>query len=299
MRELLDILSPAFERIYPAPVFYAVLVLIGFFVGVLTGLFGVGGGFLVVPLLNIVAGVPYSIAVGSSLSFIIGTGAAALPDHIRLGNVEPPAILYISMGSVFGAVFGDNLQGFILNFIAGGDKTAFTRMMHVFFIILLLATAWLVYRSPGGDKPGLKPLQKLRLPPRVDCIRSNVVSVSIPGLAGVGFLVGILSGLLGVGGGVLFMPILLLVVGLGTRQAVGTSLGVVLVASAAGAAKKILSDVPKVSLPVTMALLLGSSLGVQLGLRLSRVMQVEGIRKYFSIVVLGAAALIIVDLILM
>ncbi len=297
MSEILSLIAPAFDKPFPDPAFYLLLTAIGFVVGVLTGLFGVGGGFLVVPLLNITAGVPYSIAVGSSLSFIIGTGAAALPGHFRRGNVEPAAVLYMALGSAFGAVCGDVVQDFLAA-AAGSDPAAFTRIMHLFFVALLLTTAWLVYRGPRRKEGAPTLLQKLPLPPRTDLSRSGLAGVSIPGLVVIGYFVGILSGLLGVGGGVLFMPILLILVGLGARQAVGTSLGVVFVSSVAGAAKKIFSAAPKVSLPVTMALLVGSSLGVQLGIRLCGVLRAEGIRKYFSLVIISAVALILADLFL-
>jgi hypothetical protein len=296
MGELLSLLSPSFDKIFPVPVFYGVLVLLGFFIGVLTGLFGVGGGFLVVPLLNILVGIPYDIAVGSSLSFIIGTSTAALPGHLHKGNVEPKAVLYISFGSIFGAVFGDVLQDFIIYTVAEGDKAVFTAVMHWLFVVLLMITAWLVYRGPRRESEDLTLLQRLRIGPRTDFKFSGITDVSIPGLAGIGFFVGMLTGLLGVGGGVLFMPILLLVVGLGTRHAVGTSLGVVLAASVAGAAKKVFSAVPKISLPVTMALLIGSSIGVQIGIKLGDVLHTERIRKYFALVVLAAVLLILVNL---
>jgi len=295
--DIWGLVAPAFERSLPSPIFYPLLVSIGFGVGVLTGLFGVGGGFLVVPLLNIAAGVPYSIAVGSSLSFIIGTGASALPGHFRRGNVEPGAVLYMALGGSLGAVFGDGLQDFLAS-VSGGDEVIFTRIMHIFFVVLLLVTAQLVYRGSERRAGTLSPLQRLPLPPRTNLTRSNLARVSIPGLAGIGFFVGTLSGLMGVGGGVLFMPILLLLVGLETRHAVGTSLGVVFVSSMTGAATKIFAAAPKISLPVTMTLLLGSSLGVPLGLRIFGILRTEGIRKYFALVILAAVALILWDLFL-
>jgi uncharacterized membrane protein YfcA len=296
MGELLALVAPPFDAAFSGIALYTLLLSLGFFVGILTGLFGVGGGFLVVPLLNVLLGIPYSIAVGSSLSFIIGTSSSALPGHLRLGNVEPAAVLYLSIGSGFGAFLGDILQDFLIYSAAGGDAARYTHLMHVIFIVLLLVTAVLVVRSPKKTAGGLLPLQKLPLPPHVDLLKSGILAVSIPGLLVIGLLIGLLTGLLGVGGGVLFMPILLIVVGLSPRRAAGTSLGVVLVASTVGAAKKLFSDIPKISLPVTMALLVGSSIGVQIGIKLSIVLQGDRIRRYFALVILAAVLLVLYDL---
>lgn len=296
MTFFLSLLAPGFETPYSPVVFLGLLALLGFVIGILTGLFGVGGGFLVVPLLNVLLGVPYGIAVGSSLCFILGTSSLALPGHVKKGNVEPLAVLYLSVGSALGALAGDWLQDFLVFFAAGGDKTIFVRLMHGLFIVLLLLTAALLVKNPSKAGAGPKPLQRLPLPPRVNFDRSKLTDVSIPGLIAIGFLVGVLTGLLGIGGGVLFMPLLLLVVGLEPKQAVGTSLGVVMAASLAGAAKKLLSDEPKISLVVIVGLFAGSFLGVKIGVRLCEVLHGGKIRNYFVAVILAALAVIVYDL---
>lgn len=299
---LSTLLSVNFSTPFPLPLFYGFSILLGFSIGILTGLFGVGGGFLVVPLLNVLLGVPYRIAVGSSLFFILGTSLFALPGHIREGNFEPKAVLYLSVGSILGAFFGDLVQDFLVYQVSGGDMGTFEGWMHSLFLALLTVTALLLIRpvntpQPRGSLRHNTPIQKLPIPPYTRLEREGLPNVSIPGLLGIGFFIGILTGLLGVGGGVLFMPVLLLVVGLRPKLAVGTSLGVVLAASLAGLLKKLLDAQPKVSVPLTLMLLVGSVIGVNVGMRIFRRIESAKIRQYFVIVILLAMGIVGWDLV--
>ncbi|MCX7787536.1 MAG: sulfite exporter TauE/SafE family protein [Spirochaetes bacterium] len=286
------------------PMFYGWTVVLGFGIGVLTGLFGVGGGFLIVPLLHVLLGVPYSIAVGSSLLFILGTSALAIPGHYKQGNFEPRAVFYLSLGSVTGSLIGDLLQDLLVLYVAKGNILVFNQWMHSLFIGLLFVTSglllWPAVQSKGGasgtDRVDSSPLQRLSFPPFTYLKRANLPRISIPGLIVLGCLVGLLTGLLGVGGGVLFMPILLLVVGLPPKLSVGTSLGVVFFAALAGTIKKTLSLAPKISLPLTASLLLGSTLGVRMGIRINERIEGARIRQYFVLVIVLALGVLIWDL---
>jgi hypothetical protein len=110
----------------------------------------------------------------------------------------------------------------------------------------------------------------------------------------VGFAVGILTGLLGIGGGVLFMPILLLVVGLTPHQAVGTSLGVVLFSATTGTIGHGMDG--NVNLPVAMSLLVTSTIGIQIGARICHKLKGDRLRKYFALIVIGAILVLLLDL---
>jgi len=210
---------------------------LGWAIGVLTGLFGVGGGFLITPVLIVAFGIDESLAVGSSLSLIIGTGAAGLARHARLGNVEPKSMLVLGGGAVAGAVLGTELHVYLRASLGLAGPVGFPVAMRGLYVVLLVVTGWLVLRGSAERGGRRSLLQRLPLPPRVDLPRASLTGVSLFGMSLVGVFVGVVSGLLGVGGGVLFMPILLLVVGLSAHQAVGTSLGVVLFASVAGTIK--------------------------------------------------------------
>jgi len=291
MPEISKLFELTFESYLQGWALLAALASMGLVVGVLTGLFGVGGGFLITPLLNVAFGIPYGLAVGSSLSFTIGIGASGAARHIRLRNFEPRSVLILGLMSIFGALFGA-----MLNQLAerGLGETNYTRMMHVLFIGMLLLTAWLVGRRKGSGKRTRSLLQRLRLPPYIDLPASDKQGISLPGLCLVGLMVGVMKGMMGIGGGVLFMPLLILVVGLSPHQAVGTSLGVVVLSSIAGTLKY--GWAGNVNLVIVLSLLAFSVLGVQVGAWLCQKLHAQHLRRYFALLVLAVVAALLVDL---
>lgn len=266
----------------------------GLVVGVLSGLFGVGGGFLVVPLLHTLLGIPMTPAVGSDLAFIVGTSGAGVARHWRLGNIEKNAVVCLSLGSVPGAILGTILHNSLGQMLKQSGLTSFDTFMKILFIVLLPLTAWLVWKGPAKGEAAKAPLQRIRLGPYVSLPDSDIPQISLPGLIAVGMSVGLLTGLLGVGGGVLFMPLLLLIVGLSAHKAVGTSLGVVLMASIAGTIKHGLAG--NVCLPIALALLTGSASGVQIGAWICQHLKGLHLRRYFAILVLLVCAVLVIDL---
>lgn len=270
------------------------LVVLGLGIGVLTGLFGVGGAFLLNPLLIVLLGVNESVVVGSSLCFTIGAAATGMARHMRSRNVELRAMIVIGAGAVFGAVLGawahEGLR-------AGLAPVNFKPLILSLYLVLLLLTAWLVFRKSGAreeQRPRRSLLQRLPLGPRVDLPAAGLARVSLPGLLVVGLTVGAANGLLGIGGGVLLMPLLLVVVGLSVHQAVGTSLGVVLFSSVAGTIKH--SLVGNVSLWIAMSLLVGGTVGVHVGAWIFDRTGASRLRRYFAAIVVLTAVLVAADL---
>ena len=265
----------------PVEVLPFALIGFGLAVGVLTGLFGVGGGFMIVPLLNLAFGVQYEVAVGSSLALTIGTGAAGTARHLRLKNVEPKSVLILGGSAAFGALLGAMLSEHASSGLGAG---AFKMLMDGVFIVMLTLTAWLVFR--GSEKgPGVPALlQRLPIAPHIELPEAGLAHVSLPGLCAVGLCVGVLKGLLGIGGGVLLMPLLIVVVGLGPRLAVGTSLGVVMLSSVAGTIKHGLLG--HVSLMVAMSLLIGSAFGVLIGAHFCQRLHETRLRRFFAMLVM-------------
>jgi len=300
MSELLQLLAPQFAAHFSGIAFYATLILLGLMIGFLTGFFGVGGGFLTVPLLNIVLGVPYEIAVGSDLSFIIGTSSSGFLRQATLGKVEYKTVGCIAGGSIAGAVVGDILQDFLIFSVAGGQRSVFNSIMHSLFVALLLFTVFIILKQPGS-KAGRAhtPLQRLQFGPKVDLNHDGLEQVNLFGMILIGFLVGILTGVMGIGGGVLMVPILLLLVGLPADKASGTSLGIVFLAASAGVMKKAISTTPKISLPITMSLLVASVIGVQIGIHMVQNFDTSRFRRYFALIVIGAVGLILFDLLIL
>ena len=280
MSQLQAIFDLDIEAYLQGPTLVAALAAFGLAVGILTGLFGVGGAFLVTPLLKIGFGIPYELVIGSSLSFTIGSCSSGMRRHIRLGNLEPRSMLILAATSMAGAVLGAMLNKF-LNVTLGEE--GYTLTMHVLFVVILGLTAWLIARRSEAARVGKSVLQRLSLGPYIDLPAAGLARVSLPGIFAVGILIGVMKGMMGIGGGVLLMPLLIVVVGLTPHQAVGTSLGVVVFSSIAGAVKYGLDG--NVNLWVVMSLLVGSVFGVQIGAWICHRLHAAKLRRYFAILV--------------
>jgi len=264
------------------------LLAMGLGIGVLTGMFGVGGGFLITPILESVFGFNFTIAVGSGLASIAGTGAAGAARHGRLGNLERKTIVLLVFGSVPGALLGAELHEFMREIL--GEH--FAQVMRGLFVALMLAAALLVWKAPERDPQTRSLLQRLPVGPFVNLRRAGLEGVSLPGLVAVGLGVGVLVGLLGVGGGVLFMPVLILVVGMSAHQAVGTSLGVVLCSAIVATMRYGLTG--QVSLWIAMSILTGSAVGIQIGSWICTRLRPQRLRRGFAVLVVAAAILLVV-----
>lgn len=280
MTELQNLLTLDIVAYLQGPVLLGALAALGLFVGFLTGLFGVGGGFLITPLLSIGFGLPYPLAIGSSLSYTIGASASGMSRHIRLGHFELRSMLILAATSMAGAVAGGRLNGHLKE--AFGTHS-YNLMMHGLFVVMLALTAVLVGRKREKHLSGKSPLQRLGLPPHIDLPAAKLTRVSVPGICLIGVFIGVMKGMMGIGGGVLFMPLLVLVVGLTPHQAVGTGLGVVVFSSIAGAVTYGVDG--NVNLWIVMSLLVSSVFGIQIGARVCHRLDAARLRRYFAVLV--------------
>ena len=131
-------------------------------------------------------------------------------------------------------------------------------------------------------------LKRVPIGPRVDLGPGRLSDLSVPGLAAIGLAGGILAGMLGIGGGILVVPLLILAVGMTAHQAVGTSLAVTVVAATTGVVLKGWDG--QVDLGIAMSLLIGSAVGAQIGAALCHRMKAHHQQRYFAVLVLLAAA---------
>lgn len=295
--DLLLYLFPHFTAVINGPLLIIVLALLGLIIGFVAGLFGVGGGFLLVPMMNVLLGIPMELASGSATCYIIGTSTTGFLRQIHNRNVELKVFINISLGSLTGAILGDILQNFLITNIAQGDQIAFERVSLIIFFILLLIIAAIMYFSPSESTMDQLFLQKFPIGPRISLKNAGISGLSVPGLFLIGLMGGTLTGLLGVSGGVLFVPILIFGVGLSAKIATGTSLGVVLVASVTAVIKKVLAAPGKISLSIVISLLIASAIGIQTGIKVGDRLHANRLKKYFSIVVLLAALLVLYKII--
>jgi uncharacterized membrane protein YfcA len=282
------------------------IILLGILIGFLIGLFGVGGGFLLTPLLKVVFGIPYPIAIGSSLLQIFINSCIATFRHWRNQNVDIKLGLILAIGAVAGTEVGVRILTMLQrsDFILINTR-AFSPVdlvLNILFLVLLSGVVILILfeTSRGSVRQEVSTafsrwLRTIRLRPALVFPRSGIVSYSlwIPLL--LAFFVGVLTGLMGVGGGFVNFPILIYVIGVPTHIAVGTSVFQILLASGYGASRHLFLG--NIEIVLVALLFAGSFAGVQLGVKASQVLGGRSIRRYFALVVAQGVVLIVWDLI--
>lgn len=281
------------------------LFLLGLTIGALSGFFGVGGGFLLTPMLNAVLGIPYPVAVGSSLAQMTGTAVSGVLRHRSLGNVDYRLGLLMPAGAFVGLAPGVWLlsrlkaAGEVVLFGASvGLADLVVSLIYIPMLVGIAAGMWWETRGKakgeaeedGRSRGWVRWAHSVGLPPCLALPVSGVESISLWLLLGVGVVVGFLSGFLGVGGGVLLVPLLVYLVGVRTVVAVATSLLQVLLISVVGATLHAFKG--NVDAVLVVWVLAGGVLGAQVGATLTRFASGPHIRRYFSYLTLGAAALV-------
>ena len=264
----------------------------GFMVGVLFGFFGMGGSFLITPTL-LLLDYPASVAIGSGLAFYFGTSVIAVLKHYDIGQVDYKlgAILFVvlSIGIELGSrlVFGLEALG-VASLVTG-----------VAYVVLLAGIGALFLRRASElddevdeavDDEEIPPLartiQSYTVPPMISLSSGGRASVWT--IAGAGGSVGLVSGLIGVGGGFIRMPAIYYLIGTPLTAAVGTSLFAGLFSGAFGTFTYGLSG--SVDLTVVSLLLVGSALGARIGSAATTTVDEEDVIVYFGLMMVFASA---------
>eukprot|EP01035_Chromulina_nebulosa_P032994 gene32994-44142_t len=276
-----------------------VIVLLGGGVGFLSGMFGIGGGFLTTPLL-IIYGIPPTVAAASSASQVTGASVSGVFAHLRRGGVD------FKMGGVLvaGGMVGSILGGWIFKLLqASGQIDTVIAVIYVLLLgsigSMMAREAWTAIRATHGGPP---PRARKRrhhpliaaLPLRTRFYASGLyISPLAPLLLGFG--VGILTILLGVGGGFILVPAMLYLLGMGTQVVVGTSLFQTLFVTAT-ATMVHATTTKAVDIVLAALLLFGSVAGAQVGARFASRVKPEYLRMALAVIVLLVAVRILLGL---
>jgi uncharacterized membrane protein YfcA len=264
---------------------------VGFVVGILGGFFGVGGGFLAGPMMFLV-GVPMNFVVGTDLAHMTGKSIVAARRHRVLGHVDIKLGLLMVAGTVPGVELGarivERLQAsgsidlviglaYIVILVAIGSFTAWESMRA----LQLVRTEQMDAREALAFQGVSRRVHLLRLPPHVSLPASGIESISLWVVLGVSFLVGVLAGALGVGGGFIRMPMLVYLIGVPTHVAIGTDLFEVVISAGYGT----LTHALKGNVDILIALIMqtGAAIGAQIGAVSTRFFAGPRIRLLFSI----------------
>lgn len=284
------------------PVSLLALAAVGLLVGYVAGMFGVGGGFLLTPVLMYGFGVPAPMAVGSALCQQCGTSVASFLRYRHLGRGEPRIDMIMAGGSLIGIDAGTRLLAYLDRLAPvilpwGPHVSAVTLTVDILFLALLSGTAVLTFREAWAARlstvirgdvtvPGVL-ATSVRIAPYVDLPGAGLRRISVPLLSYLGFLLGFASGVMGIGGGVLLMPILMYGFGMPARNAAGTGILLLLATVSLGTFEQALHGF--VSLKLAMAVLIGSSIGSQLGAMTTHRLRNRVLRLLFSVLVAAAA----------
>jgi uncharacterized membrane protein YfcA len=264
---------------------------LGMLVGVLSGMFGVGGGFLTTPLL-IFYGIPPAVAVGSSAAQVAGTSVSGAIAHSRHGGVDYQMGGVMALGGAVGTLIG----GVIFRLLQkSGQIDTAVAMLYVFFlggigVLMLREALGALLRERSGAAAAAPAARRhhpliAALPLRWRFYRSGLyISPLAPMAIGIG--IGILTVLLGVGGGFVVVPAMIYLLGMSTRVVIGTSLFQTLFTAAA--ATMIHSTSTKaVDIVLAVLLLVGSVIGAQIGARFTRKVKPEWLRLALALIVLA------------
>jgi uncharacterized membrane protein YfcA len=278
------------------------LALLGVVVGFVAGMFGVGGGFLLTPLLAVMFDIPMPIAVGTGLCQMIGTATVAFLRHRKLGQGEVRFDLLMIAGAMVGVGAGTatvtSLQSMGSVAVGSGSMPTVTVVLYAAYVVLLAACSWMFWRQAGQRIDGLDevrtgPLARLKLGPRVALPRIPLQGVSAIAVAYIGMALGFLSGLLGIGGGVALMPVLIYGFGFPIKQAAGTGILVLLITVAVGTVQHALAG--NVHLIMAGVLLVGSSISAQFGALITRKLPARTLRRTFALLIWVTVAAICWD----
>jgi uncharacterized membrane protein YfcA len=269
-----------------------VIVLLGALTGVLSGLFGVGGGFLTTPLL-IFYGVPPTVAAASAASQVTGASVSGVLAHGRRGGVD----YRLGMVLVAGGVFGTGIGALLFRlFQSIGQIDTVISILYVFLLGTIGALmareailAWSRKRQGIVQRAARRRHHPLvaNLPFRWRFYRSGLyISPLAPLLLGA--VVGILTMLMGVGGGFILVPAMLYVLGMSAGVVVGTSLFQILFVTIASTMMHALTT-KAVDIVLAALLLLGSVSGAQFGAKFAQVAKPEYLRMALAAIVLAVA----------
>jgi hypothetical protein len=275
------------------------LISIGFCVGVLGGFFGVGGGWIVTPALNIF-GFHMAFAIGTDLSNIFGQTIGAVKKHQKMGNIDWKLGLISIATSIVGLELGSDL---IIALEKAGDVGLVVRWCYMFLLWGLGSYMLHDYfdsrqkvsatdsRNGAGEEAKQRPklserLHRISIPPMISFPASGIEGVSIWMILLIFLFTGFMSGFLGVGGGFIIMPALVYLIGLPTAVAVGTSLVTVLFSGAYGCLTYALKG--RVEIVAAVIMLIGASIGAQVGSTAVKYVKGYGIRLLFSVMIILA-----------
>ena len=275
----------------------------GGLVGILSGIFGVGGGFLMTPLL-IMIGIPPTVAAASDSNQIVGASTSGTLAHYKMGNVDFKMGILLLIGGVIGGTLGVQVIK-VLRQMGNADfliKTTYVLMLGFVGSYMFIESLQALKKqkipatetAPQKESKYAKLIRKL--PWQTDFEKSGIrLSILLPLVLGT--FVGILAAIMGVGGGFIMVPVMVYLLRMPMHVVVGTSLFQILFTCVDVTIMQSYSN-HTVDFILALILLLGSTLGAQFGAKISKKLKGDQLKILLASLVLIVMVKMLMDLLL-
>lgn len=274
---------------------------LGGLVGILSGMFGVGGGFLMTPLLFFI-GIPPAVAVATEANQIVASSFSGVLAHFRRRSVDIKMGLVLQFGGLVGAALGVVVFNYLKSL---GQVDLLVMLCYVVFLgvvgaLMFIESLNALRRSRKGGG-GAAPKRRQRtwihaLPFKMRFRTSGLYISVIPPIV-VGVVVGILAAIMGVGGGFIMVPAMIYILGMPTKVVVGTSLFQIIFVTAFTTMLHATTNYT-VDIVLAVLLLIGGVIGAQIGTQIGVRLKAEQLRVLLALMVLVVCGKLALDLLL-
>ncbi len=263
---------------------------LGGLVGLLSGMFGVGGGFLMTPLL-IFIGIPPAVSVATEANQIVASSFSGVLAHLKRKTVDLKMGTVLLIGGLIGAFLGIQLFNYLK---ALGQVDLLIKLSYVTFLsiiggLMFVESLRAILKSKAGAVPKRRKHTWLHNLPGKMKFRTSGLYISVVPPILVGVLVGVLAAIMGVGGGFIMVPAMIYLLGMPTKVVVGTSLFQIIFVTAFTTIMHATTNFT-VDVALAVLLLVGGVIGAQIGARIGVKLKAEQLRILLSLMVLGVCS---------
>lgn len=269
-------------------------------VGFLSGMFGVGGGFLITPLL-IFYNVPPAIAVATGANQVVASSISGAITHLRRGTIDFKLGTVLLIGGLLGATLGIWIFAVLRTL---GQLDLVISLLYVALLssvgsLMLVESMNAMRRARRNEAPALRRTQHNwvhKLPFKMRFKKSKMYLSVIP-VAGLGFGVGMLTSIMGVGGGFIMVPAMIYLLRIPTSVVVGTSLFQIIFVSTYATIVQAVTN-HSVDIVLAFILMLSGVIAAQYGVRVGQKLKAEQLRALLAMLILAVGARLAIDLFL-
>jgi uncharacterized membrane protein YfcA len=269
------------------------LLTMGFAIGFLSGMFGIGGGFILTPMLMFL-GVPPAVAVGTGASQVVAASVSGAVGHWRRNNVDLQIAFLLILGGFVGALIGVKALAYL---IAHGQLEPFVAISYVVLLgvvgaLMLIESLRVLRATPAGKvsasmRRGGQHTWLDGMPLKLRFRHSRIYASLIP-FVGIGVIVGLLTAVMGVGGGFMLVPAMIYLMRIPTRIVIGTSTVQILCVTAFTTVLQATMNYT-VDVLLSVPLMAGSVIGAQFGVGFSERFKAEQLRALLALIVVAVA----------